>query len=56
MHTLELPSNLSISPAFNVADLTLYRRHDNDEDSEEQAITLLATRPPANQIIDVLDD
>ena len=43
-NTLELPSDLGIGPVFNVADPTLYRGHDNEEDSEEQAITLSATR------------
>ena len=54
-YTLELPSNLGISPTFNVAGLTLYHGHDNDEESEEQAIALPAA-PPANKIIDVLND
>lgn len=51
-----LPPDLSVNPTFNVEDLTLYHRHDNDEDYEEQAITLPANSPPANKIINVLDD
>ena len=37
--------------------ISLYHGHDKEEDTEEQAITLPAIAPPpADQIIDVLDD
>lgn len=37
--------------------ISLYHGHDNKEDTEEQAITLpVVAPPPADQIIDVLDD
>ena len=55
-YTLELPSDLGISPTFNVTNLTLYRGHDNEEDFEEQAITLPAAPPPADKIIYVFYD
>ena len=55
-YTLELPSNIGISPTFNVAALTLYREYDNEDDSDEQIITLPASPPPFNKIINVLDD
>ena len=55
VYTLELPSDLGISPTFNVADLTLYHGHVNDEYPEEQAIALPAAPPPTDKIIDVLD-
>eukprot|EP00268_Persea_americana_P001372 TRINITY_DN10417_c0_g7_i1.p1 TRINITY_DN10417_c0_g7~~TRINITY_DN10417_c0_g7_i1.p1 ORF type:complete len:106 (+),score=19.21 TRINITY_DN10417_c0_g7_i1:143-460(+) len=55
VYTLALPSNIGISPTFNVVDLTLYRGHDNENDSDEQIITLPAALPPPNKIIDVLD-
>lgn len=45
-----------LGPTFNVANLTLYCGPDNEEDSEEQAITLPTAPPLENQIIDVLDD
>ena len=38
-YTLELPSNIGISPTFNVANLTLYHGHDNEGNSDEQIIT-----------------
>ena len=50
-----LPSDLGISPTFNVTDLTFYRGYDNEEDSEEKIITLPDALPPKD-IIDVLDD
>lgn len=34
-YTLKLPLDLSVSPTFNVTDLTLYHGHDNNEDSKE---------------------
>ena len=55
-YTLELPSDLVIGSTFNVAALTLYRGHNNEKDSEEQAITFPVVPPPTDKIIDVLDD
>ena len=55
-YTLELPSDLGINLTINVASLTLYRGHDNDHDSGEQVIALPVGRPPANKIIDVIDN
>ncbi|XXG48777.1 hypothetical protein AAC387_Pa02g3133 [Persea americana] len=55
-YTLELPSDLDISPTFNVADLTLYHGHDNGEEYEKQVIALPIAPPPTDKIIDVLND
>ena len=50
-YTLELLSDTGINPTFNVDDLTLYHGHDNEDDSDEQIITLPAAPPPPDKII-----
>lgn len=54
-YSLDFPSSLGINPTFNVANLSLYRGHDNDNDFEKWAIALLARHPPIDKIIDALN-
>ena len=53
---LDLPTDSGVSSTFNVEDLTLYRGHDNDGETEEQTIALPSNLPPVDEIVDVLDD
>ena len=55
-YVLELPVELGISSTFNVEDLTLYRGHHIDEGLEEHILSQPPNPPPADQIVDVLDD
>ena len=53
---LNVPSDLGISSTYIVENLTLYRGHDTDGDTEEQTIALRSNLPPIDEIVDVLDD
>ena len=56
MHVLDLLADLALHATFNVEDLTLYKRHDQDSPSEEQEIQPPPSPAPADQMIDVLND
>ena len=53
---LDLPSDASASSTFNVENITLYRGHDSDGDTEEQTIAQPSNLPPVDEIVNVLDD
>ena len=50
------PSDSSISSNVNVEDLTLYRGHDTEGDTEEHTFALPSNLPPIEESVDVLDD
>ena len=47
---------LALVPCSIFEDLTLHHGHDNEENSEEQAITLPTAPSPTNNILGVLND
>ena len=53
---LDIPSDSGVSSTFSAEDLTLYRGHDTDGDTEKQIISLLYNLPLVDKIVDVLDD
>jgi hypothetical protein len=53
---LELPTDLSISPIFNVEDLTTYTGHSEEEQAAASPAHLPSHVPPRDQIEAILDD